>query len=88
MKGVLRNDVSFSVDSILPAGVVDVKLGPATIVGNGKTVHHKLLLTVKPGQAAGDFVGGNQGSALKIVLKTTYPNIPQISISVVFSITQ
>lgn len=87
VKGALRNDVSFSVDSVLPAGVVDVKLGPATVIGNGKTVHHKLLLTVKPGQAAGDFVGGNQGSALEIVLKTTYPNKPEIKISVVFSIT-
>ena len=88
VKGALRNDVSFSVDSVLPAGVVDVELGPATVVGTGKTVHHKLLLTVKPGQAAGDFVEGNQGNALKIVLKTTHPNTPEISISVVFSITQ
>ena len=88
VKGALRNDVSFSVGSVFPAGVVDVELGPATVVGTGKTVHHKLLLTVKPGQAAGDFVEGNQGNALRIVLKTTYPNTPEISISVVFSITQ
>lgn len=88
VKGAFRKDVSFSVESVSPAGVIDVELGPVTVVGTGKTVHQKLLLSVKPGQAAGDFVGGNQGDALKIVLKTTHPNTPEITISVVFSITR
>ncbi len=88
VKGAFRDDVSFSVESVLPAGVLDVELGPATVVGKGKTVHHKLLLTVKPGQAVGEFIGGKRGNALKLVVKTTHPNTPEISISVVFSITQ
>ena len=88
VKGAFRDDVSFRVESVSPAGVLDVELGAASVVGKGKTVHHKLLLTVKPGQAAGNFVGGNRGIASKIVLKTTHPNTPEISISVVFSITQ
>jgi hypothetical protein len=88
VKGAFRDDVSFSVGSISPAGVLDVELSPATVVGKGKTVHHKLLLTVKPGQAVGDFVEGNRGNPLKLVLKTTHPNTPEISISVVFSIIQ
>jgi hypothetical protein len=88
VKGAFRKDVSFSIESVSPAGVIDVELGAATVVGTGKTVHQKLLLTVKPGQAAGDFAGGNRGNALKIVLKTTHPNTPEITISVVFSITQ
>jgi hypothetical protein len=88
VKGAFRDDVSFSVESVSPAGVLDVELGSATVVGKGKTVHHKLLLAIKPGQAAANFVGGNRGNALKIVLKTTHPNTPEISISVVFSITQ
>ena len=88
VKGAFRDEVSFSVESVSPAGVLDVQLGPATVVGKGKTVHHKLLLTVKPGQAAGNFVGDNRGNTSKIVLKTTHPTTPEISISVVFSITQ
>ena len=88
VKGAFRDDVSFSVESVSPAGVLDVELGPATVVGKGKTVHHKLLLTVKPGQAVGEFIGGKRGNAVKLVVKTTHPNTPEISISVVFSITQ
>ena len=67
---------------------IKVLVGVGIVVGKGKTVHHKLLLTVKKGQVAADFVGGNRGNALKIVLKTTHPTTPEISISVVFSITQ
>jgi hypothetical protein len=88
VKGAFRDDVSFSVEAVLPAGVLDVEMGPATVVGKGKTVHHQLFLTVQPGQVVGNFTGGNRGNAGKIVLKTTHPTTPAISISVVFSITQ
>lgn len=86
VKGAYRNDVKFTVHEVTPANALQVKLGEATSLADGKAIKIPLTIEVPKSAPAQTHMGDARGEFGKITLETTHPTVKQVPISVRFVI--
>ncbi len=88
VKGAYRDDVRFEVKEVDPASHLELSLGEPMKIGNGKTLHHRLMIKVAPGVKQVSRLGGNLGAPARIVLSTSHPFVKEVSIEVLMAVTK
>jgi hypothetical protein len=84
VKGPQRHDVKFSVGKIVPPNVLQVQIGEAAPLGDGKALRIPVTIEVPKSAPAQSHMGDARGDMAKITLETTHPTVKQIPISVRF----
>lgn len=84
-RGEYRNDVRFSVHSKYPE-FLKVSLGEIEGVGQGQVTQVPITIEIPPGSPAANHLGTSIGRLGEVVLKTTHPDVPEMTLRLQFAI--
>ncbi|MCA9217097.1 MAG: DUF1573 domain-containing protein [Planctomycetales bacterium] len=84
IKGMAADEISMSAKSIDPDGILSIEFGTPKRLGKVARVPAKL--TIKPTDKPVNRAGSQLGKAGEIVIDTSHPTVPELTLRVTFSI--
>lgn len=88
VRGEHRMSTQFEVVSVDPAGVFDLKFRESKDLKTGTAVQHVLDIAVLKGAPAISRLGSSPGKLGQILIRTTHPQVKQITLGVAFEISE
>ncbi len=85
--GQYSETIDFTVKKVFPEDVLQVKLGEITRTGEGKSARVTLFIEIPKGSPPANHLSSQQGKLGSILIGTTHPHIPELSIRVRFAVT-
>ena len=84
IKGEQRDEIQVKVKEVFPAGTLQAELGEPR--GSGKARVANLKLSIPPGAAPINCMGGAQNPVGYVVLETNHPTIQEVRFTVRFAV--
>ncbi|MBN1590302.1 MAG: DUF1573 domain-containing protein [Pirellulales bacterium] len=86
VRGRYRRLIDFEVTEVFPESLIKAELGDETSINEGVAIRVPLRIQIPKDSGPANYLGAKQGPTGRVILNTTHPHVPQISIPISFAI--